>query len=208
MMRTQWTQRCAKNITLYFLLPLSHESLPRYTPNVSTTALKKAMAISQGVSSEEKRFGSLVWSGLNVVSKKIQREEKAKIHLAHALKNCLWYCVTVINLYQSVQQQKIAYYLNLLDCIFFYERNKRLNKINKQNKRKTASQLLWSLRNGQRTYFPLFFLELFAPPNWKMKFIYEYSWHSPTLWPWTPSSNIIVITEEIKKLQIYEGTYS
>lgn len=75
------------------------------------------MAISQGVSSEEKRFGSLRQSGLNVVSKKIQREEKAKIHLAHALKNCN--CVIVINLYQSVQQQKIAYYLNLLDCIFF-----------------------------------------------------------------------------------------
>lgn len=110
MMRTQWTQRCAKNITLYFLLPLSHESLPRYTPNVSTTALKKAMAMSQGVSSEEKRFGSLRQSGLNVISKKIQREEKAKIHLAHALKNCLWYCVTVINLYQSVQQ-KIAFKL-------------------------------------------------------------------------------------------------
>lgn len=27
-----------------------------------------------------------------------------------------------------------------------------------------------------------------------------------TLWLWTPSSNIIVITEEIKKLQIYEVT--
>lgn len=109
---------------LYFLLPLSHESLPRYTPNVSTTALKKAMAISQGVSSEEKRFGSLRQSGLNVASKKIQREERAKIHLANAFKNCLWYCVTVINLYQSVQQQKIAYYLNLLDCIFFMKETK------------------------------------------------------------------------------------